>query len=214
MPIVQLRIENLKQVQEEMRAIASDQLPYATALALTKTAQAGQRNIRDTVLPSRFVLRRASWMKANIKIDPATKANLVAAVRDTFGAMALQETGGAKIPYGSAIAVPLRGARPSPASLISPQNMPSAIMARGGFINGNIMYDVTVKAGRRRAVKGAFGVSSSASWSRQIIPMYALVPRANVPARYGFEAAVEEIVRTTFGDNFREAFKRAVRTAR
>lgn len=213
--MITVHIDNLKEIQAEMGAIGSDQLPYATALALTKTAQAGQAKVRSDVLPQHFTLRRAAWLKQNIRVEPATKTNLVSTVRDTYLAMVLQEAGGTKIPFGQFIAVPLKGARPSITSLIAPENLPAAVIANGGFINGNILYAVTLQAGRRGALKrGIKGISRAASWSRQIIPMYALVPRAYVPARYGFEPAVVQVVQNTFPDNFHEAFQKAVRTAR
>jgi hypothetical protein len=210
MPLLTVRIENLKEVQAELRSIAADQIPFATALALTKTAQAGQAKVRSDVLPSHFILRRAAWMKNNIRLTPATKTNLAAEVRDTYRAMPLQETGGIKIPFGRMLAVPLAGARPSASSLISAENRPAAVLARGGFIQGNILYGVPAKAhGPHRGRRGLRAGSSG-----DIVPMYALVPRAHIGARYGFEEAVIQVVRNTFGDNFAEAFRRAVRTAR
>jgi hypothetical protein len=211
-PLVTVRIENLKEVQAELRSIASDQVPFATAMALTKTAQAGQGKIRSDVLPTKFILRRAAWMKNNIRVKSATKTELAAEVRDTYRAMVLQETGGIKIPFGSKLAVPLSAARPSESSLISPQNRPAAVMARGGFIQGNILYGVPSKRahGPHKNRRGARGASSSGD----IVPMYALVPRARIDQRYGFEDAVIQVVHETFGANFADAFKRAVRTAR
>lgn len=215
---VMVKLEGLERVQAEMRDIAENQIPFATAKMLTKTAQAGQRVVQTTVLPKKFTLRSPAWMKQGIRITPATKKSLQSAVEDIHAFMDLQETGGTKIPYGNAIAIPITGgARPSARALIPAGNMPSKVMANGGFIlqlaNGmGLMCARFLKAGRRKRDKFT-GQLASAKWSRPITPMYLLVPRATVKARYGFVESVVETVESSWKGNFNEAFLQAVRTA-
>jgi hypothetical protein len=216
MPIIRVQLRGLKEVQAEMGDMHANQVPFATALAMTRTAQQGQSLIRSEVLPARFTLRRAPWMKQNVRITPATKAKLEASVQDTYAAMELQETGGTKIPYGSSIAVPLSGARPRPNALVADEDRPHAVMQRGGFIRNGIMYAVALKhtGARRKLNRNIAGIASTGSWERKIVPMYALVPRAVIHQRYGFEQAVLKVIEANFKNNFHDAFLRAVRTAR
>jgi hypothetical protein len=216
MPIIRVQLRGLKEVQDEMRDIHANQIPFATALSLTTTVKQGQSFLRTNVLPVRFTLRHASWIKQNVRITPATKAKLEASVEDTFAAMELQETGGDKIPYGTAIAVPLSGARPRPGALIKDEDRPHAVMQRGGFIRNGIMWAVTIQhtGARRRLNRNIAGIASTGTWERKIVPMYALVPRAVIKPRYGFEQAVLKVIEANFKNNFHDAFLRAVRTAR
>ena len=219
MPLVRIQLEGFDQLKAELADIRVNQLPFASALALTRTAQDAQENDRSNVLPLKFTLRRASWAKQGVRITAATKTNLQASVQDIHPYMALQETGGEKIAYKNMLAIPLEGARPTLQSLIADENRPHAVMARGGFIRDNVMYAVALKSSRRGRVSRAIaGISKSATWSRQVVPMYVLAPQAVIgrnPAKlYGFVAAAQEMVAQRFELNFRQAYLRAVRTAR
>lgn len=46
------------------------------------------------------------------------------------------------------------------------------------------------------------------------VAMYALVPKARMKPRYGFEVAVADVVNKNFEKNFEVAFAKAVRTAK
>jgi hypothetical protein len=70
--------------------------------------------------------------------------------RTSTSSWSCRNQGGTKIPYGSAIAVPLEGARPNPRALVAKENYPHEVMARGGFIRGNVMYAVAFKQGTPR----------------------------------------------------------------
>jgi hypothetical protein len=209
--LITLTITNVQELATQLGAIASDQLPYVTAVALTKTAKGAQQAIQTQVLPAHFELRRTAWMQRNIRVEPATKAKPLAIVKDTYAPMGLQESGGVKLPYKQFLAVPLKGARPSPRALPSP--LPHEVMAMGGFIRGQVMYLPAYKGKSRNARLGLTRHAPGQAFSRDIIPMYALVPRANIPAIYGFEPAVMRTVVETFAANFSEVW-RAVRTAR
>jgi hypothetical protein len=151
MTLARIQIRGVKEVQDEFRSINADQIPFATALALTRTAQDGQKDIQDVVLPTRFTLRRGPFMRAGIRIRAATKANLVAIVQDIHSFMELQETTGLKTPtYGRALAIPLRGARPTMTALIKDDDRPHAVMQRGGFIRNGVMYAVRQRYKKER----------------------------------------------------------------
>jgi hypothetical protein len=216
--IVRVRLLGADAVDAEFRDIAKNQLPFANALALTRTAQDAQGDVRQG-LPVRFTIRRASWMRVNVKIKAAKKTDPVATVEDTFDAMGLQEAGGQKLPtVGQYLAVPLEGARSTPRKLISDGDRPHEVMGSGlGFIRPNangvpIMYRAFFKRGRTRGVRGVKGMGS-ATWSREIMPMYALVRRADVKPRYEFDVTVEKAVQARFRQNFDDAIQKAVKTA-
>jgi hypothetical protein len=205
-----ISVVGLKETIRDFVSVDRDQVPFARAVALTRTAKDAQGVVQKS-LGSRFVLRRASWSRANVRIEPATKTKPYAVVKDTFAPMGLQETGGSKVPmHGSKVAVPLSGVRPwNSRKLIDAQDLPAAVMEQGGFIRGNIMYRVTFKAGRRRGLSKAIGgIQAVGNWSRKVVPMYALVDRANIRPRYGFVDQVRTVV-GNFATHFEQAFKEA-----
>lgn len=210
---VSVRVENMREVIARFRGIADDQIPFATALSLTQTAKLAQAEICKE-LPLRFTIRRLQWAKQGIRIAAATKRELVAILEDIHKYMELQEQGGAKVPqFGKFLAVPLSGARRSDKALINSNDLPHAVMASGlGFIRGNVMYRAAfVRSRSRRGFKGVKGFQSGI-WSRQILPMYALLPRATVPKRYGFEDIVRAVVGERWEEEFGKAFAKAVQT--
>jgi hypothetical protein len=213
-PAFRIQLRGIETVQAEFRDINANQIPFATALAMTWTAQDSQHLIQEQVLPSRFTLRRVSFMKQGVRIKAATKTNLEATVQDIHPFMGLQETGGEKFPFGSAIAVPLEGARPSVGALIPENKRPKAVMAAGGFIRNGIMYAVTAKYSKQRRRGGMVGPMNASRQRNQIVPMYVLVSQASIKPRYEFEKSIEAIVGPRFQQNFPKAFAQAVRTAR
>jgi hypothetical protein len=215
MTLARIQIRGAKEVQDEFRSINADQIPFATALALTRTAQDGQKDIQDVVLPTRFTLRRGPFMRAGIRIRAATKANLVAIVQDIHSFMELQETTGLKTPtYGRALAIPLRGARPTMTALIKDDDRPHAVMQRGGFIRNGVMYAVRQRYKKERRRRGKYGPVNASRQRNEVVPMYFLVDRWKWQPRYGFVDDVRKIVEQRFKPNFAGAFAQAVRTAR
>lgn len=210
---MQLRVvvEGFKEVQKEFAELDATQVPYASAVALTKTAQQGQAKVQES-LPVRFTIRRLAWAKGGVRIQPAKKTLLEARVQDINPYMERQETGADKLPkHGRFVAVPLSGVRGwYSRKLIAPEDMPDKVMEQGGFIRGSIMYRVTFKQGRRgRLSKAVGGMQKAAKWSRKIVPMYALVRKAKMRARYDFRPTVEAVVQKNFRANFAEAFAKA-----
>jgi hypothetical protein len=191
-------------------------LRFAQAMTLTRVAQAGQAAVRDA-LPEKFIIRRTAWASSGIVITPATKERLQSEVADRNSCMVLQESGGEKIPYKQFLAIPLEGARPSPRALIKTEDRPAEVMARGGFIRENtqgigIMFlprKIFHRARRRRGMVGPV----NASKEQTIVPMYALVRRAEVPARYGMEQTVSEAVDLSLDASWNEAVELVLRQA-
>lgn len=76
---------NLAGVVEGWASVAQDQVPYATAVALTRTAQEAKRAV-EAALPS-VIDRPTPYTMRGFRLWPATKTKLVAEVdfRDSFG---------------------------------------------------------------------------------------------------------------------------------
>jgi hypothetical protein len=195
--------------------VRRDQVPFATALALTRTAQDGQAEIRRQ-LPSRFTIR-TPWVAKGVRYKPADKRSLTAMVYDVDAFMRIQETGGEKVSihkrvfdYGDYLAIPI-DARRNKRDVVRredwPQNLvnPFVIHARDGRTY------LAVHALSKRIRGGAFGIGKNVGGTRI---MYILVRRESLRARFGFAATVRDVVRDRFNINFRDAINVANATAR
>jgi hypothetical protein len=175
------------------------QVPFATALALTRTAQDAQLEVRRQ-LPQRFTIRN-NFVSQGIRIVPATKTTLEAAVlsRDDF--MVRQEKGGTKTPKdGRSIAVP-ENVRVNKRGIVTRANRPRQLLDKPRTFIATI-----------RGVRGI--------WQRQtknrtpLRLLYALVPLVRVRPRFGFEETIRKVVTSRFARQFQVAFLQALRTAR
>lgn len=184
------------------------QLPFATAVALTKTAQAAQKTIRAQ-LPDRFTIR-SPFVERGVRIEAATKAKQEAAVlwrapggsdrRGFAKYLARQEVGGVTDPRGRYTALPRkvkRGAK----GLIGKANRPSALLKRKTvFIDEN---------GRNAAIYQRVGKKA---------PPRLLYYLTEKPARYKprwqFRETAMNEARKVFKREFGKAFAKALATRR
>lgn len=194
--------------------VQKNQVPFATAKALTQTAQAIQKQVQAD-LPQRFTLRN-SWVRQGIRIVPATKAKLRAEVfsRDAF--MSLQEKGGDKRPKKDTnLAIPL-AARRTKSGLIRPADLPENL--------GRSTFSVT-RGGKQAARRGRAGTAFkfTASDGRTYLAlrrgdklelMYLLTPMAKVRRRLGLRDTGKRMYAATFNKLFAAALKDALRSAR
>ena len=197
--MVDLRIKvDVKAAVSQIKDIAREQLPFVTALALTRTAQKAQRAIREA-LPQRFIIRRKAWVLGGVRIEAALKGGRTAAVKHIDAYMNLQEFGGTRFAFGKHLAIPLAGARPSPRSVIRAANKPKALMesGRGALVrfSQNGPDFIVMRKGR----------------GKHFTLMYMLIPRAQIPARYRFAETVQNIARTAFESTFAEAWEETQR---
>nr|CRH06049.1 Conserved protein of unknown function [Candidatus Magnetococcus massalia] len=197
-----IRVEaNTRQVERAASNITK-QARYATALALTRTVQDTQAEVRRR-LPERFTIR-TGWVAKGIRVKPAKKSNLQASVRVLDPFMALQETGGTKRSHsGDALGVPV-GARPNPKSVTRPGKFPSALLKKPNYFIAPLHNDSSTHAVWRRG--GRKG--------RKLKMMYRFVDRVEIKPRFGFMETVKEVVEARFQENFERAVKEALSTAR
>ena len=97
---------NAAEIAKQVEGMA-DQMPFATALALTRTAQDVQARLKAT-LGQHFTIR-SNWVAGSIRYRPAQKGpSPVAYVGSVYDPMALQAEGGQKEGKGGGdVAVPL-----------------------------------------------------------------------------------------------------------
>jgi hypothetical protein len=211
-----VRVTGLREWQDQLARMAADQIPYATALMLTRLAQDGQAEVRRE-LPQRFIIRRAAWAEGGVVITPATKSRLVSEVVDRNYYMVLQETGGEKFFFMKDVAIPLEGARSTPQAIVKPSDYPHAVMAQGGFIRKNaqglaIMYRVARKY-QRRGRRGGQKVIGPLNAQRtgDIVPMWLLVKQAEVKPAYQMEETVAAVVDANAERRWLQAADEAIR---
>ncbi len=208
-----------------------EQLPYATALALTRTAQDAQAEIKRG-LPRRFKLRNR-WVEQGIRVKAARKGPAPEAVvhsRDGF--MFLQEVGGTKLPHGRALAIPGHEQPDYVAGRsIRKANRPRALLAKPAHFvaplrHGSKQLGIFQRMGRKRTrptkynkvtwrKAGRSGGRYGVARERQPIRLhYILSARASVEARFEFKATVHLVARRNIGFRFREALAEALAGAR
>lgn len=171
---------------------------FAVARALTLTAKEIQTEVRNN-LPSRFTLRRESFIKQGIQIKPATKESLEALVfsRDDF--MGLQETGGQKNPLGNYLAIPTSLVRRTPKDVIRKADRPKSLGDKAGIVEVKGNLYLALKKPRRTAN------------GQQLRLLYLLIPKATLKERLGLARDAKRVARERFGPLLREALAQAVR---
>lgn len=191
--------------------IKRKQLPYATAVALTRTAQRAQSEIRKE-LPHRFEIR-SPFIERGVRIEPASKQKLEAAVLwrgpagSKFGlSLARQETGGRKRPYSRALpsgylALP-RDVKRGAKGIIPRSQRPGALLKRKRVF-------IQEDAGRGAAImqRGAKGTPP--------VMLYYLDRRpARIRPRFEFRETAEKVARRVWRKEFGQAFAKALATRR
>ncbi len=208
---IQLKIlSNVADVVSRFQGIAKDQVPFATALALTRTAQDCRlRGIEE--MKARFHVRRPFDLTV-FRVNAATKDNFVASLGLTARGTAIFGKflkDGDKTPTkGAAIAVPTpnvpEGGDRRVAKELWPetgtQKSASSKLARyrslGLFRIGNVIF--------QRAGTG----------SHDLTPVFALTPAARIKERFGVKQWGPDTVNKNWSKNFQDAFIKAVKTAK
>lgn len=182
--------------------VAQRQAPFAIALALTRTAQDVQQEVRGK-LPGQFKLRN-SWTARNIRITRAERGNLQATIAAP-DYMAKQETGETEYPSGGRRYL----AAPGPAintNRVTPQGLrPRALLGAG-----RKAFVITMPGGGGKA---AIVERRTRKRSPLRILWWLTTDQQNTP-RFEFLSTAEQVVHSRYALRFNEAFKRALATAR
>lgn len=227
---------NAAEVSDFMRSLFADQVPFAVATAINRTARDFQDAQRD-LMRDRFTIRRP-WVLQGVKInrgDFATKTKLEARVHidPARDFLVKFEEGDTKRPRGSRIAVP-QEARRTKTGVVSRTQRPralkfvkwgegaKAVVFRGEKRTWMVQRkggggEIYQRIGRRRAGKTRTGrqmrrdAGSRLSTTRRL---FIFTPEADTPDTLNFEETARRTVQDRFDANFSDAFDRAVRTAR
>lgn len=178
------------------------QLTYAAARALTASAKQSQDASIEAI--RRTFTTRGSWYlpsgRFGIRVDPATKERLEAAVKTAADWLIPHETGEDKTAQGGGLlAIPLVGPgrpRPSRASKVRPELKPRALGGRGVVLEtrrGPVLFY---------------------RQDRRLVAFYGLERRARIRKRSTVIEPTIQTVGRRFGDNLAEALAEALRTAR
>lgn len=200
---MRLTIKGDQTVRASLQAIGR-QAPYALAVALNGTANAVQREIRDS-LDGRFQLRRREFIEKTIyrgrATDFATKTRPVATVRvhPERDVLAQHEAGGAKTPInGRSIAIPTANVRRNKADIVTTANRPRALLAKPNvFRQGDVILKATGR-GKRRKLQA----------------LYLLHRMVRLRPRLGMIATAEQVVPLVWEREATAAITRAIQTAR
>lgn len=200
---------NVKEFTRGLTNTQKRQIPFATARALTRTAQAGQKDIQEAI-PNIFNTTKKWWLKqqpTGIKIKPAKKTDLEAVIYTRAYFAKLQEQGGIKTSYqGGGILVPTErvpkyGRKSGGAAKVIAGKK---ILRRGGKANASPF--LTMKSGH----KGVFRRKSK----KTVELLYTFTPRASIQPRFGFHRLAMQSAKKHFGKEFHKSLKSALRTAR
>ncbi len=189
MPVISLQLQD--NASKSLMQIAGRQVPFALALALTRTAQKAQRDIRNHI-DDKFVIRKKSGgFKNSIRIKPATKKTLQAEVYSMADFAALQQTGGVKKPRDGRLAIPAYNNIKEVKRKTSKRS-PAGYLADGAFI-------IRLKSGQQAIAKHFKG--------RDLRILYFLRKTADVSKRL----EMIETARRTVGTEFAIMFNKTLR---
>jgi hypothetical protein len=193
---------DVSQVLQANDDLVTKQLPFATARALTLTAQDAQAAIRAG-MPSRFIIRNA-WSQRGIIVKPADKnvipARSAVMVGDIWSYLFIQESGGDKVPTASRhLAIP-EDIRSSPMQILRKSMRPKALLQR---------KDVFIK----EMPSGIEAIMQRLPDHRLKL-LYLLVPDAHLKPRLGLVETATKIGNQRWAINFAASLQAAMMSAR
>jgi hypothetical protein len=188
---------NVKQFTKGLTRIQKKQVPFATARALTWTAQDVQKAIVDRIQGA-FNVTKKWWLKqqpTGIKVRPAKKTNLSTRVYTNAHFAKLQEDGGTK--------------RPARAKnlLVPTGKVPKSRRKSGGaavMLKGKKTFSTKKGIYRRKGPK-----------KKSVVELlFARTKTAHIAPRFGFRRTAIRTVRKRFKRNFARSLDKALNTAK
>ena len=184
---------------------AAQQMPFAAALALTRTAQAAQADVRSQLGES-FTLRNG-WVSKGMRITAAKKANLEATVYTKDWFMALHQQGGERVSTSPGKdAIPI-GARVRPRD-----------MTRKASYPGKLLGDKSKRGYKVKLKDGVIGVfkrkRKDTNDKRGTVLMWIIVKQATVKADWPFDEQIAATVARVLPNALKDAIAHAIATAK
>lgn len=193
---------NIPAFTRRLARIRRDQVPFATAQALTATAFDIRTRIVTRTYPSAFTVRNAGFPRTAFRVIKARKRKPIATVFDRLGRsfLELQARGGTKRSRGGhRLAIPSRRIRRTGRGRIRTSQLPRNIVQRRRVYVGEVS----------RAFEGIWRQTRGG-----LELLYSLLPSARIPKRFMFYEDAERQARTSFRRQFSKALVKAIRTAR
>lgn len=187
---------------------ASDQLPFASAAALTDTAKDARAFVRSGLV-AHFRVRNAQLGNAIAYQAADKRARPIVARVGTApwaGFLTLQAIGGVKrAESGGRVAVPTQAVLRTASGAVAARFRPRRLTASKGLVEELLEERglIAVRPGRARERKKG----------RPVL-YYTLVKGARIPPRWPFQAEVRETAEARLADNFRRRLEQALATRR
>jgi len=190
---------NVKEFTRHLNSIEKKQIPFATARALTWTAQVAQKALQDWI-PKVFNVTKKWWLKqqpTGIKIKPAKKNRLIAEVYTDAYFARLQEKGGTKRPHRSkALVIPTAKV---PKSRRKAGGAAQMLKTKNVFSTKKGIY--RRKGGKKRK-------------NQTVELLFTKEQTAHIKPRFRFEETAAKAAVRIFKDKFFDSLQRALKTAR
>lgn len=210
---------NGMQFRRKLTVVGTQQLPFALALTLTRTAEEAVA-VNKANLPSRFIIRR-NWIAKGYRVDRATKTQLTATIKHLDPFMALQEFGGTKTAGPAGVVAIPEGARPTPTAVTPPSHWPGRIPRHFYVGTGANRYEFQRLSKRARQRKGlghgtprGSGHEALRGRDPSITLMYVLRPSVRIPPRLNLVNDTRATIESRLAINFDGFLRFAIATAR
>lgn len=198
---------NVKEFTRQLNRWEKREVPWATTVSLTRTAQACQEYLQKDVSRT-FRVTKKWWLKqqpTGIKVRPATKAQQESAVFSGAYFAELQETGGIKVPMAHKGILTPNESTPKYGRKAGGSRRLMAtkrILRKGGRSSGSPI--MTMPSGKRgvfrREGKGRLPIQK----------LYSYTPLAAVPRRWGFRDKAQRVAFASFGEIFARELDKAL----
>lgn len=174
---------------------------FATAVTLTRLAQAGQ-DASATAISSTFTVRNKWYLTGPlaIKVETASKDKLKSAVKTAAGFLVPHETGEDKVPAGRALAIPTPNVKRTKRDIIRKSERPRAIKT--------LTFVLQTKNGPVLATRRGRGKR------KPLVILYGLESRAKIKKQSTVIEPVRRAVEQNLAKTFHENLARAFATAR
>ena len=182
-----------------LEAAYKKQIPFATARALTTTAKDAQLTLKQE-LPSIFTLRN-KHLQRGIRIDPATKTKLEAAVGSVDSEVVDHVFGGVRTERR----IPQQAIQPVITKKVPKSKRPRPLIAKGGRRQP---FFIRSKTGTALLVRKERGKDAG------LETLYAFDKRVRIEKRFAFEEIVGGVVAKKWENNMIESLDKALKSAK
>ncbi|MBA2683482.1 MAG: hypothetical protein H0U66_03195 [Gemmatimonadaceae bacterium] len=206
---------NLEEFRQQVGYLGRTQLPFATALALSRCADTAVATSKAS-LSSKFIVRN-NWIAKGFRTERATKEKLIATVSHLDPFMALQEFGGEKSPLNARdVAIPV-GARSTPSALTPQSKWPGKLSRHFYITKGGNLLEFQRTGRKSKGARAKRHVDRRAG-PRPLDPnlklMYVFRTSVRITPRLGLVETCRKVMAEDFGANFTGFLEFALKTAK